>query len=122
MLFRSVIGGWREFYRVSGNGKPVTIDGRRMPYLHGPKVDPSDVLPDGRAFKDIDELKQLLLTDQDQLARALTKKLLTYATGHGIEPSDAAAVEAIVTQAKAKHYGFRSLIHELVASPLFQSK
>jgi len=117
-----VIGGWREFYRVSGNGKTVTIDGRRMPYLHGPKVDPSDVLPDGRAFKDIDELKQLLLTDKDQLARSLTTKLLTYATGHGLEPADQAVVNDIVGKVKAKNYGFRSLIHEVVASQLFQTK
>src|SRR5262249_40450341 len=63
-----VIGGWRDYYRSVGNGKPVTIDGRRMPYLQGKKVDPADVLPDGRKFKDIDELKQLLLADRDQLA------------------------------------------------------
>ena len=117
-----VIGGWREFYRVSGNGKPVTIDGRRMPYLHGPKVDPSDVLPDGRAFKDIDELKQLLLTDKDQITRALTTKLLTYATGHGLEPVDTPAVNDIVGKVKTKNYGVRSLIHEVVASAVFQSK
>lgn len=117
-----VIGGWREFYRVSGNGKPVMIDGRRMPYLHGPKVDPSDVLPDGRAFKDIDELKQHLLADTDQIARSLTRKLLTYATGHGVEASDASVVNDIARKAKAKNYGFRSLIHEVVASSLFQTK
>jgi mono/diheme cytochrome c family protein len=117
-----VIGGWREFYRVSGNGKSVMIDGRRMPYLHGPKVDPSDVLPDGRAFQNIDELKQLLLTDTDQIARSLTRKLLTYATGHGLEPADAPAVNDIVGKVKAKNYGFRTLVHEVVASPLFQSK
>src|SRR5262249_41396550 len=49
-----VIGGWRESYRSVGNGKPVMVDGRRMPYLQGRKVDPADVLPDGRKFKDID--------------------------------------------------------------------
>ncbi len=117
-----VIGGWREFYRSSGNGKTVMIDGRRMPYLQGPKVDPSDTLPDGHAFRDIDELKQLLLADKEQVARALTKKLLTYATGNGIETSDTAAIEAIVQKAKAKNYGFRSLIHEVVASAVFQTK
>lgn len=117
-----VIGGWREFYRVSGKGKPVTIDGRRMPYLHGPKVDPSDVLPDGRAFQNIDELKQLLLTDTDQIARSLTRKLLTYATGHGLELTDKAAVNDIVAKVKAKNYGFRSLVQEVVASQLFQTK
>lgn len=117
-----VIGGWRDFYRVSGNGKTVMIEGRRMPYLQGPKVDPSDVLPDGRAFRDIDELKQLLLTDKDQIARSLTTKLLTYATGHSLEPGDETAVSDIVSKAKAKDYGFRSLIHEVVASELFRTK
>lgn len=117
-----VIGGWREFYRVSGNGKPVTIDGRRMPYLHGPKVDPSDVLPDGRAFRDIDELKRLLMSDKDQITRALTRKLLTYATGHGLEPADSPAVDAIVRQVKERNYGFRSLIAGVVTSELFLTK
>ncbi len=117
-----VIGGWREFYRTSGNGKAVTVDGRRMPYLHGSKVDPSDVLPDGRAFRDIDELKRLLLTDQDQIARALTTKLLTYATGHGLEPADKPAADAIVQRVKGKNYGFRSLVHEVVASDVFRTK
>src|SRR5262249_33620053 len=39
-----VIGGWRENYRTVGLGQPVLVDGRRMPYLKGPKVDPADVL------------------------------------------------------------------------------
>ena len=117
-----VIGGWREFYRVSGNGKTVMLDGRRMPYLQGPKVDPSDTLPDGRAFRDIDELKQLLLADKDQLARSLTTKLLTYATGHGLESADAPTVSDIVRKVGVKSYGFRALIHEIVASSLFQTK
>ena len=38
-------------------------------------------MPDGQTFANIDEFKQLLLKDKDQLARALTEKLLTYATG-----------------------------------------
>src|SRR5947199_1380787 len=56
-----VIGGWRDYYRTSGNGKAVMIDGRRMPYLQGPKVDPADEMADGQTFRDIDEFKQLLL-------------------------------------------------------------
>jgi hypothetical protein len=117
-----VIGGWREFYRTSGNGKPVTIDGRKMPYLHGPKVDPADVLHDGRAFRDSDELKQLLLTSKDQIARSLTSKLVTYATGGAPEISDQPEIRAIVGKVSAKNYGFRSLIHEIVASTIFQNK
>src|SRR5207245_7384637 len=55
-----VIGGWRENYRSVGRGQPVSIDGRRMQYNQGPRVDPADVLEDGRRFENIDELKQLL--------------------------------------------------------------
>jgi len=117
-----VIGGWRDNYRTSGNGKPVTINGRKMSYLEGPKVDPADVLPDGRSFKDIDELKQLLLTDKDLIARALTTKLLTYATGGPPEKADRAEVAAIVDRVRGKDYGFRSLVQEIVASPLFERK
>jgi hypothetical protein len=117
-----VIGGFREYYRTSGNGKPVMIDGKRMHYLQGPAVDPADKLPDGREFKNIDELKQLLLTDKDQLTRALTTRLLTYATGGPPEKLDAPQIEAIVARTREKQYGFRSLVKEIVASPLFRQK
>lgn len=117
-----VIGGWRDHYRTSGRGKPVMIDGRRMHYLQGPKVDPADRLPNGRAFKDIDELKQLLLRDRDQLARSLTEKLLTYATGGPPEAADRAEVEAIVRRVRERKYGFRSLIEEVVQSKVFRTK
>ena len=117
-----VIGGWREYYRSTGNGKSVEIDGRRMPYLQGKPVDAGDVLPDGRKFANIDEFKQLLLADPDQFARALSTKLLTYATGGVIEPSDQREIDAIVAKAKANHLGFRTLIHEIVQSPLFREK
>ena len=44
-------------------------------------MDASDVLPGGRKFRNIDQFKQLLLADKDQLARALCEKLLCYGTG-----------------------------------------
>jgi mono/diheme cytochrome c family protein len=117
-----VIGGWREYYRTSGRGKQVSLDGRRMPYLEGPKVDPSDVLADGQEFKDIDEFKQLLLKDRDQLARALTAKLVTYATGAAPAAADHPEIEAIVAKVREKNYGLRALVHEIVQSQLFQNK
>jgi hypothetical protein len=117
-----VIGGWRGHYRTSGKGEPVTVDGRRMPYLKGPKVDPADVLPDGRTFRDIDELKQLLLADKDQLARALAEKLLTYATGAAPATGDQPEIEALVRKIRDKNYGLRTLVHEIVQSKAFQNK
>jgi mono/diheme cytochrome c family protein len=113
-----VIGGWRENYRSVGKGEPV--NGRR--YKKGPAVDCGDVLPDGRRFKDIDEFKQLLLKDPDQLARALTQKLLVYATGGAPSIADRSEIEAIVRAIQPKNYGFRSLVHEIVQSALFRQK
>jgi hypothetical protein len=117
-----VIGGWRENYRTSGHGAPVTVDGRRMPYHKGKQVDPADVLADGRKFKDIDELKHLLLADKDQLARALTEKLVTYATGAPPTAADKPEVETIVAKARQKNYGLRTLVHEIVQSALLRTK
>src|SRR5205807_490864 len=103
-------------------GKAVIVDGRRMPYLQGPKVDPADVLADGRRFRDIDEFKQLLLNDKDQLARALAERLVTYATGATIQGGDQTEIEAIVRNIREKDYGLQTLVHEIVQSKLFQNK
>jgi hypothetical protein len=79
-------------------------------------------MPTGEPFANVDEFKQLLLKDKDQLARALTEKLLTYATGAAPESTDKAEIEAIVKRVREKNYGFRTLIHEIVQSKLFQTK
>ncbi len=117
-----VIGGYRENYRTTGPGASVVIDGRRMSYHRGAKIDPGDVLPDGRRFRNSDELKQLLLTDRDGLARALTERLVTYATGAAPTAIDGPAIAAIVGRGRAKDFGLRTLVHEIVRSPLFQTK
>jgi hypothetical protein len=117
-----VIGGWRENYRTTGHGESVEVDGRRMPYHKGRAVDPSDSLPDGRAFANIDEFKQLLLADRDQIARALATKLLTYATGGAPAATDRPQLDAIVGKIRKKDNGFRTLVHEIVASDLFRTK
>jgi hypothetical protein len=115
-----VIGGWRDHYRATG--EPKEINGHKVRFWPGPAVDPSDKLADGRSFQNIDEFKQLLLADKDQLARSLATKLLTYATGAAPTRGDQAQIEMIVTQLRPQHYGFKSLIHQVVQSPLFQSK
>ncbi len=113
-----VIGGWRENYRSVGKGE--AIRGKR--YKKGPSVEAADVLPDGRRFKDIDEYKQLLLKDKDQLCRALAEKLLVYGTGAAPSMADKPEIQAIVRATQTKDYGFRTLVHEIVQSKLFQFK
>jgi hypothetical protein len=115
-----VIGGWREHYRSLTNNGERDSQGRRV--RPGPPVDPADVLTDGRRFQNIDEFKQLLLTDKDQLARNLAEKLLAYATGAEPTPLDRQQIESIIQRTRENKNGFRSLIHEIVQSSLFQTK
>ena len=68
------------------------------------------------------EFKALLLQNKDQLARALADKLLTYGTGGAPASADRPEIEAIVKSIQLKDYGFRTLVHEIVQSRLFQSK
>jgi mono/diheme cytochrome c family protein len=102
-----VIGGWRERYRV------ITDKGLS---LAGPPVDASAALADGRAFHDVDQFKSLLLADPEQLARSLGLKLLVYATGRPPSTADRSELDEIVARLKDKHYGLRSLVHEVVQS------
>eukprot|EP00913_Durusdinium_trenchii_P028505 g26733.t1 len=102
-----VIGGWRDHYRVTGRGETVYVNGRRMSYHKGKKVNAADVLANGRRFQNIDEFKQLLLADKPQLARALTSKLVTYATGRAPQRADRKAIEEIVQKIRNRRYGLR---------------
>jgi hypothetical protein len=110
-----VTGAWREKYRVlSGPQLTMTRD--------GPKVESDSTLTDGREFRNVDELKKLLVEDRDQVTRCLTEKLLIYGTGNRLRHSDRAVVAEIVARCRAKNYGLRSLIHEIVQSRTFLNK
>jgi hypothetical protein len=116
-----VIGGWRDFYRLASwtkGAKP--IPGKA--YLEGPKVDPAGLLRDGRTFKDIDEFKQLLLGEKDQITRALAVRLVTYATGGAPEATDRPEIEGIAARVRERNYGLRTLVHEIVESRMFREK
>ncbi|HVE40819.1 MAG TPA: DUF1588 domain-containing protein, partial [Planctomycetota bacterium] len=116
-----VIGGWREFYRLERWVKGAkSIKGKQ--YLEGPKVDCTGEMADGRPFKDVDELKQLLLKEKDQVTRAMAQRLATYATGGAPEAADRSELDAIVARVRGKNYGLRSLVHEVVQSRLFREK
>jgi len=120
-----VIGGLREWYRTSGKGENVDryADAHasvRVRYRKGRPVDATGRTPEGRAFSDIREFKKLLLEDKDSFTRCLTEKLLAFALGRAMGFSDRPAVEAIVASVRAKGYGFRTLMHEIVQSETFR--
>ncbi len=121
-----VTGAWRERYRAVGGAGPgherKIINGHHIEYHHGQHVDCAGTMPDGRAFADVDALRALLVAEPERLARAFSGHLVTYATGAEVSFADRAAVDALVGRAKAKGYGIRALLHEVIQSDLFRTK
>jgi len=120
-----VMGAWRDRYRSVGSGEPVKGIGHNGNYFHfslGLPVDCSGELWDGRPFADVRQLKALLLTDEELIARNLVQQLTIYATGAPIRFSDRVEIEHVLNQAKESEYGVRNLIREIVRSPLFLEK
>ncbi|MBS0262901.1 MAG: DUF1592 domain-containing protein, partial [Planctomycetes bacterium] len=113
------IGGYRTSYRAVGTKAPkasVRVFNKPVEYAFGLKVDAGDVLPNGKRFHDAREYKQLLLEDPAPVVRTVTEKLVVYATGCPIRPTDGTAIEAIVGKIQSRNYGLRSLVHEIVQS------
>ena len=121
-----VMGGHRERYRaVSEKVPPVKgfgLNGQAFAFHHALPVDSAGALPDGRAFKDVRELKGLLSRDERQIARNLARQLTVFATGAPARFSDREEVEKVLDAAKDGRYGVRSLVHAIVQSDLFRNK
>lgn len=121
-----VMGGFREKYRANGEGKKETgygKNGQPFAFHLGPNVDASGELPNnGGKFKNIVELKKLLLADEKQIARNLACQLAVYATGAPVHFADRPQIEQILERSAGSKYGVKTLIEELVLSELFQNK
>jgi hypothetical protein len=82
-------------------------------------VDPSGQLSTGEKFADVREFKRLMLNNDERFARCLTEKLLTFALGRELGFSDREAVDTVLQQSTKNGRGLRTLVHEIVACPLF---
>ena len=67
-------------------------------------------------------LRKVLLDRKDQFVTTATERLLTYALGRGVEPSDMPAVRRIVRDAAPGDYRWSSLIMGIVNSVPFQMR
>jgi hypothetical protein len=120
-----VMGGWRERYRSESGGelaRGIAKSGQKFAFHYALPVDATGELPDGRKFRDVREFKQLLLENEEQLARNLTQQLVVYATGAPVRFSDRPAISKILANSRAEEYGVRSLVHGIVQSELFLEK
>jgi hypothetical protein len=121
-----VMGGWREKYRAIVEGvapvEGIGKGGLKFTFHYAQPVDSTGELWDGRKFNGVREFKRLLLSDEKQVARSLTRQLAVYATGAPVRFSDRAAIESILERAGGRAYGVRSLVHGIVQSELFLQK
>jgi hypothetical protein len=88
---------------------------------HGKPIDASGKLPDGQMFADTEGLMQLLKQDP-RFPACMTKKVLTYALGRGLQaPCDADALQKLGDEWKADGYNLKNHIVRLAQSELFRS-
>jgi hypothetical protein len=67
-------------------------------------------------------LRQALLRYQDQFVRMFVEKMLTYATGRGLDHTDMPEVRAIARTGAARDHRFTALVLGVVNSPQFQMR
>ncbi len=88
----------------------------------GEPIKPSEVTTTGQKLTGVGDLKKLFVDRKEQFYHSITQKLLTYALGRGLEPSDAVTVDRITTELLANGGRFSTLLAAIVASPPFQTR
>jgi mono/diheme cytochrome c family protein len=88
----------------------------------GRAIDSAGVLADGTNVDGPVAMREAILKRPDAFATVLTTRLLTYALGRGLEPSDMPVVRRIVRNAARDDYRFGSIISGIVESPVFQMR
>ena len=74
----------------------------------------------GKTFTTPVEFRAVLASRQDDFRRALIRKMLSYALGRGMQPSDRQTVESIVAGVKADGDRFSSVVLNIAKSYPFQ--
>jgi hypothetical protein len=104
------IGQWRTHESVAaGTGED-------------PPVDASGTLPDGRAFQDAAQFKQLLVADRDKVAKAFIEHLCTYALRRVLTIDDQEDIQAIAQIAKQNDYRIRDIVRAVALSDLMKKR
>ena len=122
-----VIGGQRDRYRLvtDSNGDPAPR-GSIDPFIGisfklGPKVDPTGETTNGQTFSNIRDMQRVLASKPEVLLSSLARNLLVYSTGREVNFTDRPALQSILDKS-GPNAGVRTLIHEIIQSPLFQTR
>jgi hypothetical protein len=91
----------------------------------GPDGSPLDVagtLADGKPINGPKELREAIASRPDAFVTVVTEKMLTYALGRGLEPSDMPVVRHIVKKAAQNDYRLSSIVTGIIESAPFQMR
>ncbi|WP_395736596.1 DUF1592 domain-containing protein [Prosthecobacter sp.] len=104
------IGQWRTHEKVAaGTGAD-------------PLINPAGAMPDGRAFKDSNEFKRLLIEDRDKFVRAFIEHLCTYGLRRVLTIDDEDDINAIAAEAKKDKSGVKDIVRAVALSDLMRKR
>ena len=88
----------------------------------GAPLDVAGTLADGTQVNGPVALREAILSRPDAFVTVVTEKMLTYALGRGLEPSDMPVVRRIVKKAAQNDYRLSSIVMGIVESAPFQMR
>lgn len=88
----------------------------------GQPIDPSGELPGGRKVNGLQDVRAYLVENKDKFTKTMAERLLVYAIGRGLVPSDRKAVEGIVDATRKGDYKFSAMVKAVVQSQPFRQK
>jgi mono/diheme cytochrome c family protein len=89
---------------------------------NGAPIDAAGVLADGTKVNGPVALRNAILSRPDAFITVLTERIMTYALGRGVEPSDMPVVRSIVRKAGQNNYRLASIVQSIVESAPFQMR
>ncbi|TWT47900.1 hypothetical protein KOR42_40980 [Thalassoglobus neptunius] len=110
------VGRWRTSYPV------YTETGGKVRTTNGLEVDASGTLPDGSPLSNVSDLKEWLIENPKPFTQCLSEKLLTYATGRSLSYRERTLVGEIIDQQEGEDVRLKTLLLELIDSPIFRTK
>jgi mono/diheme cytochrome c family protein len=89
---------------------------------NGAAIDTAGVLADGTKVNGPVALRNAILSRPEAFMTVLTERIMTYALGRGVEPSDMPVVRSIVRKAGQGNYRLLSIVQSIVESEPFQMR
>lgn len=89
---------------------------------NGQAIESREKTVSGETLTSIDDIRKLFASRKEKFYRGATERLLTYALGRGLEPSDAITIDNIASQLAADNGKFSTLLMGVVESPAFQTR